>query len=307
MATLVPIALFVYKRPAHARAVLESLAANPEARASHLTIFCDGPKTDDEQPLVAEVRRRARTFTGCGQVELIERPTNLGLAQSISGGVTELLRRHDRLIVLEDDLVLAAGFLRFMNDALDRYRSETKVMQVSGYMFPLSLPAAMEACFLPMVSSWGWGTWARAWKHYDPSMAGFASLARDPGARRRFDLEGTYPFFDLLVRQRAGLLDSWGIRWYLSVFEQGGLTLFPGQSYVRNRGWDGSGTHCGTGAYYDTPLSSRVVERYPDFPAVTEPAYRALQHYFRKRVPPPSLLRRVLSRMKGMLTTLKGG
>lgn len=303
MAQLAPIILFVYKRPRHALAALESLRSNPQASGSHLVIHCDGPKDASEETAVTEVRRVVRLRRWCGTVEIVERDINIGLARSVSSGVTEMLRQHERVIVLEDDLVLSPSFLEFMNDALARYEGIEPVMQVSGYMFPAAFPAGLDACFLPMISSWGWATWTRAWRHYDPTMSAFARLSASKKKRRRFDLGGSYPFFDLLRDQCAGRVDSWGIRWYLSVFARHGLTLFPIRSHVRNQGWDGSGTHCGTDDFYDTPLATSRVTNFPAEPVVTWTAYRALQRYFRGRRLPtsPSLVRRVLARLKACL------
>jgi hypothetical protein len=303
MADLAPLVLFAYKRPRHTLAVLQSLAANPEAARCRLTIHCDGPKNAGEEAAVAEVRRVVRARPWCGQVDIFDKDINFGLARSVSAGVTDMLRRHDHVIVLEDDLVLSRCFLRFMNAALARYRDEPRVMQISGYMFPIPLPAALETCFLPMISSWGWATWARAWQLYDPAMSGYERLVAGKKRRRRFDLGGSYPFFDLLQDQCAGRIDSWGIRWYLSVFERHGVTLFPARSYVHNQGWDGSGTHCAADGFYDSPLTERMIERFPDSVAVTPPALQALRRYFRGRSVPrsASLLRRLLSRVKRTL------
>lgn len=297
---LAPIALFAYRRPRHTLALLESLAANPEAARSHLTIFCDGAKAPEEEAAVAGVRRVVCSRAWCGHVEIHEQSANSGLAQSIIGGVSAILERHDRVIVLEDDLVLSPAFLHFMNAALDRYQKEERVMQVSGYMFPLDLGPALNSCILPMISSWGWATWARAWRYFDPEMTGFEALASDRKKRHQFDLGGCYPFFHLLQQQRAGQIDSWGIRWYLSVFQLQGLTLFPTRSYVQNRGWDGSGTHCSANDFYETPLATEPVHHLPTEPKITSSAYKALQAYFRRSnlSVSPSLFRRLLARMK---------
>ena len=47
----------------------------------------------------------------------------------------------------------------------------------------------------------------------------------------------------MLERQLQGEVDSWAIRWHLSVFMRQGLVLYPGRSLVKNTGFDGSGTH----------------------------------------------------------------
>ena len=117
-------------------------------------------------------------------------------------------------------------------------------MQISGYMFPVELNPELNAVFLPFTTSWGWATWQRAWKQYDPLMSGYSLLKQDRKLRKLFNLDGSYPYFEILESQIKGKIDSWTIRWYLSSFMLNGMTLHPFRSLVQNRGFDGSGTHC---------------------------------------------------------------
>ncbi len=240
---LAPIALFAYKRPAHLRRAIDSLSRNPLAAQSALVVFCDGPRDDAAREGVGAVRALARGITGFASVEVVERERNMGLAASITDGVGRLMREHGRAIVLEDDLVVAPRFLEFMNAALDRYRHDEQVMQVSGYMYPCDLPADGGSGFLPSISCWGWASWARAWRHYDPTLASWDELRADAARLREFNMDGAYDYAAMLERQRAGELDSWGVIWYLSVFAKRGLVLYPAASLVSNTGFDGSGTH----------------------------------------------------------------
>jgi hypothetical protein len=169
---------------------------------------------------------------------------NLGLAQSITKGVGELVAIHGRVIVVEDDLELAPGFLKFMNAALDRYENAENVFQISGHMFDVpEFVGRNDAIFLPLTTTWGWATWARSWQAYDPTASGWKRLLVDRALRRRFNLNESYDYVRLMKLQALGRSDSWGIRWYWSVFQRDGLCLFPPQSLVRNTGQDGSGTH----------------------------------------------------------------
>ncbi len=242
---LAPIALFVYNRPHHTRMILQSLIGNPESRASDLYVFSDGPKDETDENSVAEVRRAVLGTPGFRSVEIIERERNIGLATSIIDGVTRLTASHGKVIVIEDDLVLAPRFLEFVNRGLEHYQDEMRVMQVSGYMYPADLSEAPLAGFLPSISCWGWGTWARAWSAFDPSMSFCTRLKEDRVLRARFDMDDAYDYFGMLEQQRAGRVNSWGIVWNLSVFAKGGLVLCPRQSLVSNAGFDGSGTHAG--------------------------------------------------------------
>lgn len=70
---------------------------------------------------------------GFANVSLIVRKENYGLARNVIEGVTEIVNRYGRVIVLEDDLVTNRYFLRFMNDGLDRYEKEKQVTGVTGF------------------------------------------------------------------------------------------------------------------------------------------------------------------------------
>jgi hypothetical protein len=279
-----PIALFVYNRPIHARRTIEALAANPEAHQSDLYVFSDGPKNDQSVQQVDEVRRLMETVTGFRRVEIVRRPRNLGLSASIVGGVGALCNEFGRAIVVEDDLLVSPTFLAFMNDALARYADSLDVMQVSGYMFPVAASRSDEAVFLPLISCWGWATWKRAWDLYDPDMRAFADLEQDRALRRRFDLDGAYGYFDMLRRQRAGAIDSWGVRWLLSVFMRDGLVLYPPRTMVDNIGFDGSGTH--GKALIPTVASEREVRppapALPDRIEVDQSTLEAVKQHLRR-------------------------
>lgn len=245
MAELAPIALFTFKRPEHTRRTLEALARNPEFAQSELHIFCDGSRRANEDAAVEATREVARRFEHPNKT-LHEAPANRGLAASIIDGVGKLCAEHGRVIVVEDDLVVAPVFLDFLNRALDRYEADERVMQISGHMFPVELPSDQsDAVFLPFTTSWGWATWQRSWKYFDPAMKSFDEIAGNRSLRKRFNLENSYPYYSMLKKQKSGVIDSWAIRWYLSVFMRDGLALYPRRSLVSNEGFDGSGMNCG--------------------------------------------------------------
>lgn len=239
---LAPIALFAFKRPEHTRRTLESLAKNPEFSASPLFIYCDGARDQSETAQVDETRRIVREWPHPEKI-LVERERNWGLANSIIAGVTELCARYERVIVVEDDLIVSPIFLDYMNSALAHYADEPRVMQISAHMFPVSIQSSYDAVMLPFITSWGWATWDRAWKHFDPSMTGYEKLKGDSRLRRKFNLDGSYPYFRMLKYQVRGRVDSWAIRWYKSVFFCGGLTLYPCHSLVMNIGYGNTATH----------------------------------------------------------------
>jgi hypothetical protein len=297
---LAPIVLFVYNRPEHTRRTLTALAANPLAIESDLIIYADGPKKPEHQASVDAVRALVRGTSGFKSVDIVERVTNLGLANSIISGVSEVLVARGRVIVVEDDLVVTPDFLAFLNAGLDRYQSEGDVLQISGYGYPAHDRSTSQTFFLPMISCWGWATWSRAWAKFDPEMSALGELDTDPVARRRFNVDDSYDYYGMACQQRRGKIDSWGIRWQLSLFARDGLVLYPRDSLVYNSGIDASGTH-GTGqTAFQRKLASQAGElgtmAWPTAVATDELAIGQVKRLLRANR--PGVLRRIIERLR---------
>lgn len=250
---LAPVALFAYRRPDHLSEALRSLAANPGAESTCLTIYCDGPKGEADQAAVAQVRKVAHQAEGFAQVSVIEREFNLGLAQSVISGVTETLEKSDRVIVMEDDLVVSPDFLEYMNQALELYQDEDRVVSIHGFMYAIP-PGLPQSVFLRGADCWGWATWRRGWKLFEHDSARLLQQIEESKDRSDFDFGGAFPYLQMLRDQTAGKIDSWAIRWYASAFLANKLTLYPGQSLVENIGQEGSGTHSKSASSHESEM-----------------------------------------------------
>jgi hypothetical protein len=299
--TLAPIALFVYNRLDHTRRTVEALLSNELAGDSDLFVYSDSPKNEAAQESVTAVRQYVRTLTGFKSVTVIERERNWGVDPSVIDGVTTLTRQFGCVIVLEDDLVTSPYFLKYMNSALRRYKENARVMQVSGFMFPIEGAESGSTCFLKYATCWGWATWDRAWQHFDPSpIRGYSLLADDRALRNSFNLRDGYDYFGLLRQFIKGKTDAWDIRWYLSIFLLDGLTLFPQQSLIHNIGFDGSGVHCPSSDFAGEALSAFPID---NFAAVEENLFfrRCLEAYLISKR--ESRLSLVMSRTRHLIKT----
>jgi len=262
--SLAPIALFAYNRPRHLAQTLEALKTCPLASSSELHVFSDGSRHIADRRALEQVRGLIRAIEGFARVYIHEQTQNLGLSRSIIEGVTVLSKNYGRVIVLEDDIVVSPGFLSFMNQALSHFQDEPRVMQISGYMFPIETPETLGSTVLCRVpASWGWGTWERAWRFLESDSSKLLRILKDERSRYEFNLRDTYPYVDQLRALAAETLDVWGVRWYASMFAQRGLCLYPTQSLAQNIGMDGSGAHCGFSPAYDVQLSKHESWRFP--------------------------------------------
>jgi len=231
-----PILLFVYNRPQHTRRTLAALEDANLASESELYIFSDGAKDANSIELVNQVRAIIREPRNFKQITIVERQKNMGLAENIIDGVSNIIKKAGRVIVLEDDLEISKHGLTYFNEALTTYQFEDKVMEISGYMYPVKDVSKLEeSFFFRVANSWGWATWARAWQHFDKDIH---ALTKDFTAAdiKRFTIDHTENFWRQVEQFKAGKINSWAIRWYLSIFNRQGLVLYPRESMIQNIG-----------------------------------------------------------------------
>lgn len=262
-----PLALFVYNRPLHTRRTLTSLSMCSEAKETDLFIFCDGLKNganDEVKKSVDEVRKVIREKKWCRNVEIIESPVNKGLSRSVVAGVTDIVNRFGKIIVLEDDMEVSPFFLKFMNEGLALYKDDDAVISITGYCWPVKnkLP---ETFFLLGTYCWGWATWKRGWDLFDADGSKLLRQLEEKNLTSLFDFDDSHFYTRMLKDQVEGKNDSWALPWYAAAFLQNKLTLIPGRSLVRNTGIDGSGVHSGKSDEWAVELSSTpvVVARIP--------------------------------------------
>lgn len=248
-----PICLFVYNRPTHTKKCIESVLKNKYSSESELFIFSDAPKFEQHKNAVQEVRDYLKKISGFKRITIIERPFNYGLAQNIIDGITTIVSQFNKVIVLEDDLLVSPYFLEYMNHFLELYEKDISVASIHGYVYPLSnfnnLP---ETFFIKGADCWGWGTWKRAWDCFETDGSILLQRILQNGLKKEFDFDNSYPYTRMLLEQTIGKNNSWAIRWYASAFLNNMYTLYPRESLVQNIGMDNSGTHCSSNNFYET-------------------------------------------------------
>ena len=282
MQTFAPIALFVYNRPQHTARTLKFLQQNELAAESRLFIFSDGAKTDADQEMVDKVRDLIKDADGFKSIEIIRRKENMGLANSIIAGVTKLVADYGQVIVFEDDLISSPYTLTYFNESLNRYRQEEKVMHIGAYMYNLKGENLPETFFYRAATSWGWATWDRAWKHFEPNIDKLMDqfTAAD---KRVFSIDHTMNFWKQMKDFKNGRNNSWAIRWYASIFLKKGLTLNPSQSLVNNIGHDGSGIHSGINDIYNVVINPKRIAQFPKTIVEDQEAYTAIKSFLSTR------------------------
>ena len=258
-----PIAVFLYNRPDKTRTLFESLGKNALAKESDVYVFSDAARDERAVPAVDKVREYADSLVSAGlfnSVTIYKAESNKGLAGSVIGGVTDILERYGKIIVLEDDLILSEHFITYMNECLDLYREDKRIWSVDGYSHNPPRPEGYESeVYLTYrASSWGWGTWKDRWDMADWEVKDYKTFRFDPAANIKF-ARGGNDLPSMLRAYKKGKIDSWAVRWCYSQSKYDKLSVAPLKSLVSNSGLDGSGTNCKDDK--DLVLSVSEIER----------------------------------------------
>lgn len=271
-----PIAVFAYNRREHLESMLQSLTKCYGFDESPVTIFIDGPRNEADQYAVQQVRDFVKGLDYPNVTSEIA-DENLGLRRSISSGVTRLVEEYGQVIVLEDDLILSPIALDYFNAALKRYKDDNRIWSISGYIS--HVPELLDyhrALILPLAHSWGWATWARAWKNFDLDAQPSQKNLESDSFQTAFDMDGFYPYRMMLRLSNAGLVNSWYVHWLYTIFKHGGRSVFPPRRVLDNYGIS-KGTH-GGGLNPHEKLVSRpgLLTNLPKFGDASEVDYFAI-------------------------------
>lgn len=239
-----PICLFTYNRLEETKKTVKALQDNFLAKESDLYIYSDGPKNDSDLDKLLQVRSFLKSIEGFKSIVLIKSETNKGLANSIISGVSEVIKIHKKVIVLEDDLITSPNFLNFMNQSVLYYVNDPKVFSISGYTMNLKGLDALDEDFYfgCRASSWGWATWRDRWESVDWKVSSYKTFISNKEAVQKFNIGGS-DMTSMLKSQMRGEIDSWAIRFCFQQYIDDLVCVFPKVSKVQSIGFSKEATH----------------------------------------------------------------
>ena len=279
----IKVAIFAFNRPQHLSNCLNSIAKNPNIESFSFVIFVDGPRNEKEKEKVERTIEVAKSYDNILKLEIVTNEKNLGLSRSLIGGINKILEETDKIIVIEDDLIVSKNFLDYMRKGLEKYELDQNVASIHGFTYDF-LEETDASYFLRGADCWGWGTWKNRWDSVEWSSEKLAKELKEKKLESSFDLDGAYPYMKLLERQISGAVDSWAIRWHASMFIKNKLTLFPSRSLVENSGFDGSGTHTNqTNNVRKYEIDDIKIRKYPEEVAESFLIRRKFKKFLRRK------------------------
>ncbi len=253
---LAPVAVFAYNRLDKIKLCIKALEKNDIAHDTELFIFSDGAKGEWDEGAVKEVQnwlcQYVKESTAFSKIHLELKDHNCGLANSIIIGVSAVISRFGKVIVVEDDIIASPFFLRYMNDGLAFYKDISNIWSITsfgGYKLKSLKRYNHDVYVGYRASSWGWATWLDRWNTVDWMVTDYDELRNSKQKQKCFN-RGGRDLYKLLRRQMEGKIDSWAIRWTYSASKQNMLTIYPKIGFANNIGLDGSGVHCAKNSKY---------------------------------------------------------
>lgn len=236
-----PIIIFGFNRPHSLFRLIESLRTNPTYNDREIFVYIDGHRNEEEKENVDQVEDIALKLTK----NVVRSKTNKGLARSVIDGISEVISKYGRVIVLEDDLVLMPGCLNYMDEALNIYESDQRIFSVCAYGLKVKRPKNYNGDVYLGIrsSSWGWATWKDRWQSIDWEISDWNELISSKQKQKAFNLGGS-DMFGMLRGYMQGKNNSWAIRFCYAQHRQGRYSVHPFNSLVTNEGFGVDATNC---------------------------------------------------------------
>ncbi len=280
--SLAPIIIFAYNRADELAWLLDSLTKNQECSSSDLYVFVDGPKGTKPEDVKknAKVRHVVENISGFKSMNYSFSEQNKGLGPSIIHGVTEVINKHGKAIVLEDDLTVSENFLSFMNQGLHEYEGKKNVFSICGYSNTIKPPKdyPYDTYFCSRHNSTGWATWKDRWDMVDWNLENWNEVRK---TRQAFNQWGGSDCWKLLNSWHKGENQSWAIRFCYTQFKNKSLSLFPLLSKVVIGGFNGEGTNCKTYSRFKCTFDRENIKSFsfPEKIEMNPHIYKSFKRY----------------------------
>jgi len=254
-----PVVIFAYNRPIHLLNLLNSLSTNPEIKHTDSYIFIDGNKDKVELENNLKTVKVAEQEWKFKSKTIIHREANYGLKKNIINGLSQISKKYDNFIVLEDDLIVSSYFLHYMNYCLIEYENHHTFQHVNGYNYKNYLLKSNNIYQSSILFPWGWGTWSKYWNSFTSNPNNFLINKMknlDSKSIKDFNFYNLSSLINQLEKNERKEIETWAVYWYQFVYLNRGSALTPGKSFTKNFGFDGSGQHSGNNQMFNTNFSS---------------------------------------------------
>lgn len=239
-----PVLIIAFNRPDVTQRVFDEIR---KAKPLKLFLAVDGPRENrpEERELVEQVRNIAKQVNWSCEVKTLFQEKNVGVSTAPAKAISWFFEHVEEGIIFEDDCLPHPSFFRFCQEMLAKYRTNEKIMLVSGDNFQFGKKHSDKSYYFSIYpSTWGWATWRRAWKHFDPNLSGFPTF-RDSNSIASITPEKDEQrvWLDTFRKEYYGEWKTWDYEWVYAIWSRGGLSVIPNVNLISNIGFGENATH----------------------------------------------------------------
>lgn len=238
-----PVLFLIFNRPDVTARIFERIRAVKPAR---LYIAADGPrpgKANDNE--LCEQTKAIVTVDWDCELKTLYRTENLGCKKAVSSGISWFFDNEEEGVILEDDCLPAISFFSFCDEMLAYYRNDTRVRHIAGCNFQQGKQWGDGSYYFTNLSHvWGWASWRRAWKDYDPDLKAYNNEDVPTQLVKIF----TNPYVveswaNIFKDMKDGKIDTWDYQLTLINFFNNALNIIPNVNLISNIGFGAGATH----------------------------------------------------------------
>ena len=233
----VPVLILIYNRPDYTKKLIKNLR---KIRPKKIFIFCDGPKSDDDEALCQKAINESLKIDWNCSIKKNFLKTNLGCRDAVSKAINWFFKKNTKGIILEDDCLPNKAFFEFCEKMLRLYEANKEIGCITGDNFLLgNFKFKKDQYYLSKYPNcWGWATWKRSWNLYEKNISFWPKLKKSKKWNSNFlsHYERKYwnLVFDTCYNKKV---DSWAYLWTLALWKNKLLTVTPSKNLVQNIGF----------------------------------------------------------------------
>lgn len=242
-----PVLLMAFNRPNITQRVFDEIR---KAKPKQFFMAVDGPRDNrpGEDILCQATRDIVKQVDWDCEVKTLFPEKNAGI-QGIHSGPTVAINwffeNVEEGIIFEDDCLPHPSFFQFCQEMLAYYRDNEKIMYISGDNFQSGTKRGDASYYFSIyLNAWGWATWRRAWKRFDPSLKSFPQF-RDENkiAKTVAGKDVQKAILDVFRKEYYGEWKTWDYEWGYAIWAHEGLGVIPNVNLISNIGFGAQATH----------------------------------------------------------------
>ena len=158
-------------------------------------------------------------------------------------GINRSFKLYDKLIILEEDLILSKHAINYFQDSLEIYENSQEIYHINGWSKPLDYNSyEYDLFFTNYMQCWGWATWRSAWLEFEQFLnQDFIHL--NINEIRKLDLKGNLNNANQLIKNNLKIINTWAVYWQLFLFKKNKISISPLESQILQNGFDELSTH----------------------------------------------------------------